>query len=283
MERNRKIYTELVIVGNGFDLQHEYRTSYKDFIDYIGDSFFRDFNDYVEIYCGDSYDWHQFEKQVEALAAAFYSTEMQTYLEEKVLRDFNVVFRKIQQELIEYLKKTTSENSSIELQSVRSHFDENTLCLNFNYTPTAEKYLNGADIIYVHGSLNEQDIVLGHDPTNSFCLASYENMMWFKEYCRERLAFSRYIKWRFNISTSDLLYQELVNDFILIRNTSEHKGNFDEEDQLNLGHPELFKEYISKFKSMDEIGSKQISFDDVRNICVIGHSLKSDEYYLRAC
>ena len=243
--------------------------------------FFYSYIDYIEKYCGDISEWYLFEKQVEELTGSFYQISISEYLDENIIKQFNEVFLRVQHELIEYLYIATSKGTGKDFQSIRDFIHDNTLCINFNYTATVEKYLNRADIIYVHGSLVEQDIVLGHDPKTPYCLASYENMIWFKEYCRERLSFCRYIKKQYNISTSDLVYQELLNDFLQVRIILEHKGCIDNIDRKKLIHPDLIDEYMSRFGRMDIIINQQAFLENIKTIIVIGHSLESDREYLK--
>lgn len=51
MERHQQDLTQLAIIGNGFDLAHEYHTRYVDFVESIGNDFFRRYHHYINSYC----------------------------------------------------------------------------------------------------------------------------------------------------------------------------------------------------------------------------------------
>jgi len=273
-------YTSLAIIGNGFDLAHDYNTSYEDFTNAIGESFFFEYKDYINTYCGGDGEWNNFEKHVEALTAAFYQKVISDEgFNENTIRQFNIVFQSIKEKLIDYLQTETKSKLFHEIKSIRRFLGENTVGLNFNYTNIAENYL--CDIMYVHGSINEKEIVLGYDAPAPFCLASYENCRWFKQLYREKLAFSRDIKEKLNISNSDSLYQELCEDYEDIQIMENSGKGFELEDISRLKHAKFFYEYIPTHCNNDIFVQKNISFDNISEVVVLGHSIKSDETYLK--
>lgn len=280
MKNRNGRFTCLAIIGNGFDLAHGYSTSYGDFTSAMGDSFFSDYKCYINTYCSIDGEWNDFEKQIEAMTAAFFQNVITNEgFDENSIGHFNKTFSSIKGKLIEYLQAETASKSFHEIRSVRKCLKRNTVGLNFNYTNTPENYL--CDILYVHGSISEKEIVLGYDPPDPFCLASYENRKWFKPICRERLMFIRYIKKNLHISPGDILYQELCEDYEQIQALQNSGKGLDMEDISILKHADFFNKYIPTHCYDDIFMQNNIPFEDVHKVVVLGHSIKSDETYLR--
>lgn len=279
MKDNTGGYTCLAIIGNGFDKAHGYKTSYCDFTKHVGEDFFSVYRDFISIYSSANIEWNEFEKQVEALTAAFYQKVMSDEgLDEHVIKHFNMVFRCIKDRLIDYLRTETERNPFIKIESVQNHLDKYTIGLNFNYTNTAENYL--CDVIYIHGSLNEKEIVLGYDPADPFCLASYENRMWFKDLCRDRLACERYIKEELLIPYSNPVYQEIFDEYVQIQDWENSGKGLEAEDIASLKHAEFFCRYLQTRCNNDIFKQKNISLNNISKVVVLGHSIKSDKTYL---
>lgn len=272
-------YNSMVIIGNGFDMAHNYYTSYADFTKAVGMDFFTEYKEYLNTYLGVDSEWNYFEKQVEAMTGAFnqelFSDEG---MDESIIGQFNTIFLNIKQKLIEYLRTETTRKQFHEIKSIQKFLGSNTICLNFNYTNIAEKYL--CDIIYVHGSINENEIVLGYDPADAFCLAPYENRKWFKEHCRNRLAFKRFIKEEFDISCGDLLYQELCDEYEQILGHEDSGRGLETEDINRLKNADFFHEYMLIRCNNNIFNKNNISFENISKVVVLGHSIMSDEQYL---
>lgn len=266
-------HTCLAIVGNGFDLAHGYRTSYDNFTTAIGEGFFSEYKNYLNTYCGCHDAWNHFEKQVETITAAFYQKVLSDEgLDDNVIRKFNTAFLLIKEKLVAYLQSEIASKSFHKIDTVKRHLENQTVVLNFNYTNTVEHYLR--DIIYVHGSVNEGEIVLGYDPTDALCLASYENRKWFKPLCRDRLAFKRDIKEKFNVTSNDALYLELCNEYEQILSWKESGKGLEDEDVAKLAHAIFFHEY------MESRSDNNITFPNIKKLVLLGHSIQSDETYL---
>ncbi len=277
-------YTDLAIIGNGFDLAHGYKTSYGDFANAVGEEFFADYKEFLNTYLGNTNEWNCFEKQVENLTRAFFqnivlenSDELNHIDELSRIDEFNRVFMCIKNELIKYLSKEIAIKPFDKIKAIKDIINENTVGLNFNYTDIAENYIN--DIIYVHGTLKENEIILGFDPPTPTCLAPYKSERWFKYYCRDRLCFKRYLVQNLHMTSRDTLYEQLCEDFESILSVENTGRGRIESDITELENGNVISEYLS-IRNIDILTKMGVSLSNISNVIVLGHSIKSDETYL---
>ena len=95
MERRQQDLTQLAIIGNGFDLVHEYHTRYVDFVESIGNDFFRKYHHYINSYCPQM-DWHRFEECADQLTFSFNAEDLcSDTVAMKSLNSFNDDFQEI--------------------------------------------------------------------------------------------------------------------------------------------------------------------------------------------
>ena len=151
--------------------------------------------------------------------------------------------------------------------------------MNFNYTGVAENCTNR--ILYVHGPIKENQIVLGYDPPDPFCLAPYENRRWLKDLCRERLSFLRYSRQALNLSFTDADSRDLLDEFEQIQAVKNSGKGLEAEDIRRQKHSDLFIEYFSREHGADTFSISDETLAQIRRIVVLGHSLKSDETFLK--
>lgn len=180
--------SNLVIIGNGFDLAHGLKTSYGQFIDWLieeeinnphpenplfkptsqtnkeklleqiyksstdihHNEFFRGLMRYSGR--GEERNWSDIE--------GFYFKELEKHLKGKInVRATNEQFEVIKNRFEDYLVEYTKDKKAI--SSYQAFFDklhENTLILNFNYTDTAELYWKDKNkIVNIHGELQNPD------------------------------------------------------------------------------------------------------------------------------
>ena len=143
-----------------------------------------------------------------------------------------------------------------------------------NYTNTVNRY--GCKQVFIHGSLNENEIVLGYDDymnDGAYDFANYEDRYLLKEYERERLAFSRWLSSQsiFDPSTKEKLKNEYL-EFMKLTETGRgyEDGDYDRFDD----RIKLFKESYQ-----DELiynGLTNDVFKNIRHIVIMGHGIKSD-------
>ena len=191
MEHHQQNFTQFAIIGNGFDLAHGYHTRYADFTESVGDDFFQKYRHYINDYCPQM-DWHRFEECADQLTFSFNEEDLRCdTAADEIIKTFNDNFQKIKIALIDYLKKEQVRIPFSPKAIISSYLSSSALALTFNYTNLCENYIR--NIIYIHGSLAENEIVLGYDPVSPFCFPDFDTIRWYKGFCRERLSFSRYL------------------------------------------------------------------------------------------
>ena len=193
--KHRKTYRTLAIIGNGFDLNHHYATGYNSFIEATNSKSL----DLFKEYCAQNNNittWYLFEDNINRLTQdLFFESIKNSYnneamkVKQSLLRD---AFADIHNLLIQYLRDVMAQHPVIKKPSIKKYLKRKTMAVNFNYTNTASTY--ACDVFHVHGSLAENDILLGYDYRDEACLAGYEDMRWNKDLCREAMAFRRYLK-----------------------------------------------------------------------------------------
>lgn len=82
-----------------------------------------------------------------------------------------------------YLKNEIDIKPFKQKESTKKNLDSETIAISFNYTDTAKKYIG--NVINIHGSLEENVIILGYDYRDEPCLAQYEDMCWSKNLPRK--------------------------------------------------------------------------------------------------
>lgn len=273
-------YNSLAIIGNGFDLAHGYKTSFGDFVEYSDSTEFKTFRKYLKTYCGSDENWNDFEARIEELTLRVFlenfSDNTDTVHDD--IEKINETFKKLHTDLSCYLLKETSNKSSRYYKRIKKYLGRKTKILNFNYSDTVEKYSN--NIFYVHGSLSEQNIVLGYDYRSEPCLACYENMLWEKNLGRERLFFKRYLKESLEISPKDSLYQTLCLEYEQIKNLEESGRGLDDEDLNNFNHGEIIREFIAKRDSEKLYMLPDINYSSIKKVIIIGHGLIADKMFI---
>lgn len=238
-----KTYTSLAIIGNGFDLAHGYHTLYKNFTDYIGKDALQNYRAYVDTY-GTPSLWNAFEKCVEELSYTFYQYELtDSDFNDSTIIPFNNTFGELKKKLMDYLQWEQGRIPLEKKPTIEKYLGRSTLAFTFNYTNLAESYLDS--VFYIHGSLKEEDIVLGFDPKSALCMASFHTIQWFKGFCRERLAFKRYLRIQRNLSQTDPLYIQLCQEYEQIQRTRNSGKGLEDEDIANLKHADFMRNYLA--------------------------------------
>lgn len=175
----------LIIIGNGFDLAHNLKTSYNHFIRDLLDKKGKNQKLFVDLISDDIHpnvdtvlkNHHQYVRSAHPFFShiLFETTDKNWCDIEKSyfnhldktknyndLRALNGTFEIIKKYLIEYLIEEAKEEKVKPLESYKKFFEQfdsdNTLILNFNYTNTIGLYsLPQSKIINIHGNLNAKD------------------------------------------------------------------------------------------------------------------------------
>ena len=157
---------KLVILGNGFDLHHGYKTSFSDFRNHLLNS--KEENDKKlisdvdivlksqKINIEEGILWNDFEKIIGKI--------MQNGSKTKKIADIQLLSltEKFTQRFYHYLIQEIKKNDFIINKKIKKELESSNSILTFNYTNSYTKYLNNKnlDIFHIHGELSEQNLPL---------------------------------------------------------------------------------------------------------------------------
>lgn len=265
----------LVIIGNGFDLQHEYKTKYNDFVEHTSCKAFDSFKIYTNNYLYNNKNWYDFEQVIKDLTLRVYLNDSSIKSDHDLKIHQNIldeIINSITQELCRYLKNETSKNNGIFLPNVQNYLNDSSVVLNFNYTPVAERYTK--NIFYVHGSVMENNIILGYDNRNEPCLIDYTSMQRRKSYLRLSLEFCRFLKAK-NIDSNQIeIYKQSFNSFL--DHLTSPKG-LDHKDYINTLGGNLINEFYLKNDCFNKIIiGYDIDYNSIEKIVILGHGIEAD-------
>ncbi len=271
----------LAIIGNGFDLNHGYKTNYEDFINTVSHPDLDKFRSYCENEESIT-NWFWFEENIRILSEKMFRKSMTEDCDFEANRaevaELRRVFQSIHTLLCEYLKAATSKSSFKKKTCIKRHLNKNSVAINFNYTKTAERYTN--NIIYVHGSLEEEDIILGFDYRDIGCLEQFEDMCWSKAICRESLAFRRYWLGEKGVNPDSEEYKSLLSDLESYQHWENTGRGLDDEIAETIPNYEAVDNFLKKYRANCEIPN--ISYDKIKTVAVLGHGIEADKVYLDA-
>lgn len=270
----------LAIIGNGFDLNHGYDTLYSSFAKANeGSPALAIF----ESYCGKELPgrtWYDFENNIRDLTEKLF---LQSYDEEhdyeenrKRVKELKGAFTEIHTLLKEYLKNETSSKPLIKKDCIRRYLNSRAVAVNFNYTDTAEAYTD--KVIYVHGSLKENDILLGYDYRDEACLAEYEDMRWYKEFERESLAFRRALHKCSFITPESKIYNDLTEALESYQIWDNSGRGLEEEAPDFMPYYRLIDRFVTRYRKHRDI--PKVDYNRIKTLAVIGHGVGADRVYL---
>lgn len=272
---------KLAIIGNGFDMAHGLKTSYRDFVYSQNHELFKEYYQFLKKYCGEDPHWYSFEERINDLSMkCFQCLYDDQYDYNEVMQDtiqINLIFRALHSNLSQYLNDEVASKKIKRKLSICKVIGRHTPAISFNYTDTAELYTK--NVLYVHGSLKENEIVLGYDFRQEPCIIELEMHFWSKALCRERLHFSRFLKAHYNLSPKQAEYRECMADVEVVQRLVNSGRGF--EDWTSLHHPDIIHEF---YEGDPNKYSEVFDFVDpakIKTIIVLGHSLLSDKHYLR--
>lgn len=164
----------LVIIGNGFDLYHELKTTYLDFARCVDGSVADKYIHIFPLNLEKSTLWNNFEEalgEIDMEEVVAYLTDCSSYNSYDAddwsdadhhwhSQIFQDVF-----DLEKYFKTYLIEDVIPEIHNMNPKMEINVpvSVINFNYTPTIERYgVSRRNIHYIHGKYDDQ-IVLGHN------------------------------------------------------------------------------------------------------------------------
>jgi len=149
------------------------------------------------------------------------------------------------------------------------------LKIDFNYTDTANKCIE--NVISIHGSLEENDIILGYDYRNEPCLAQYEDMRWSKTFCRENLALRRFLR-KWNRLINSKKQKSLISSLESYLHWENSARGIDEEIIKGIPSYRFIDRFISKQRSKSKID--RINYSKIDTIIILGHGIEADRALL---
>lgn len=181
----------LYVIGNGFDLHHKYRSALADYGKWLMDNhpdIYYSFEEWFDIPVYDEDDtdqckewknwWSYFEQRLGELS-------MRNYIEDASFRAFNEVIQVEERRAYDtYVGERIADTELTNLiAQIKGTFREwiqsllpgekwfrlpiereSSLFLTFNYTPTLETIykIQRDNILYIHGSIDSEEYILGH-------------------------------------------------------------------------------------------------------------------------
>lgn len=275
---------KLILIGNGFDLAHGLKTSYKDFSEkYYDHPMLCKFRELVcSEFVENNVDWYDFEANYEGIVGSIFeknfcngiSSEGCIALENKV-KEYNEICEDLAELLKKYLKEETSTDIN-KLSSVQEEITYDTHLISFNYTDTAKLYSQKCN--YIHGSISEDDfIILGFSEGNvPDAMEGSEYIRFYKEPLKEKLNFIRYLKHNLYNDKAELM-QEFDKH---LKSLFSGYGGYDEDEKPVV--VDLPREIQYYAESNDYCRANlDMDIECVKEVVVMGHGLKSDTNYIR--
>jgi hypothetical protein len=191
------------------------------------------------------------------------------------VKELSDLFSELSILLIDYLKKEISSKTFEQKDSIKKKLDSETIAINFNYTDTANKYIK--NVINIHGSLKENDIILGYDYRDEPCIAEYEDMCWSKNFCREGLALRRFLRKR-NKFISSKKQKTLISSLESYHQWENTGRGIDHEIEKSIPSYRFIDRFISKQRDNSQID--RINYSKIDTIIVLGHGVEADRVLL---
>ena len=269
-------YTTLAIIGNGFDLAHGYDTTYRSFVERTQSEVLDEFRQM----CDDEgiATWYDFENNIKELSLNLYQkavmgSDAAEVCDAQIARA-NDIFKKLHSLLADYLKAETSNKPVHKLHSISRFINGKTKLINFNYTSTPEAY--SGDVFYVHGSLAEDNILLGYDYRDEPCLIAMDFMYWSKKYRRELMAFQRHIKADGSLSAERIA--NLSDNFEHYQDCANAPRGIDEEIRSEICDFEFIDSFVQN--DAPHMIYPDIDYSKIKKVAVMGHGIEADREFL---
>ncbi|GAA0071413.1 hypothetical protein UT300003_29370 [Clostridium sardiniense] len=285
---------KLIIVGNGFDIAHNYKTAYNDFVNSTNDISVLDFKKSVEKYELSNKEqikyWYEFENVINAMSLEWFKSyfdavasegEKEIQAQDTEILKINNSFDRINLLLKDYLKNITKDNKEYKIKSLENEISLESKLINFNYTDVAEQYTD--EIYYIHGSINKDDfIVLGYPRRQEPFGIDYKASKYLKNKLRELLNFKRYLQ-KNNIDQNQDYGKKLISEMIThiecmfsgrggyeFEYSQElHKEIRDEEDKIDIKNNDdynLFVKGYSEYSSLSDGIKKKMRDERLRKL-----------------
>ena len=274
-----KKYKSLAIIGNGFDLAHGYKTTFAEFIKHTSNSDL----DIFKQFCNNDniIHWYDFEENIKVITINIWQNNFVKNCDHdensNKIEKINQVFANIHKLLKEFLKKETNRFQAQKKRNIKKCINSKTKVINFNYTKVAEIYAK--DVFYVHGSLNEDNIVLGYDYRYEPCMIGTEYMYWSKKIRRELLAFERHLEAKEHLDSSDPSFKLLLENFKKYEMYAYSARGIDEEVECEIREFNKINDFICN--KCENTILPDIDYEKIKKVILLGHGLESDKEFLK--
>lgn len=269
----------LAIIGNGFDLNHGYKTDYKSFSERTHDPDLQKFKKYCDT--DNINTWYLFEENIRTLTGKlFFKLGLEDYDAEdcrKEKEELARVFKRIHVILKDYLRREVSSKPVVKKPCIEKYLNDKTVAINFNYTDTVERYTS--KVIYVHGSLKEDDIVLGYDFRAEPCLAQYDDMQWSKSILREALSFRRFLVKKKKCNPNSTKYKMFVSGLEQYYYSENTGLGIDDEVKRQIPKYKRINRFLKKFRRHHMI--PDLCYKKFETLVVIGHGIEADQFFIK--
>lgn len=279
ISKRKSVFKTLAIIGNGFDMAHGYNTDYEAFANNVSSSYLDEFKAYCDKECSIT-TWYWFEENIriltEKLLMRSFTEDCDFDANRKEVDKVRSIFRNIHDLLIKYLQDETAKHPLEKKASISNFLTFKGAAINFNYTSTAESYTK--NIFYVHGSLAENDILLGYDYRDEPCLAQYEDMCWSKTLCREALAFRRCLQKKLWLKPYSKKYNQILSGLEAYQHWENTGRGIDEEVETFIPEYRFIDKLIRRIRRISDIPN--VNYAKVDTLLIIGHGIEADRVYL---
>ena len=190
----------LVVLGNGFDLFHGFKSRYQDFWQHVGTTPLDEIVHFNRRARSQQVRWSDVEAQIRVAAENAYqlsATRKMPGAGVMVQQRSTRAIRRFEHEFSRYLRTERERvlvSDPTRSQTAREFLSQAGAVLNFNYTDTAQQLYDvwPANIYYLHGSLLEGQTILGVDNDDVLAREPYEYASTTKGYRRDILDFKRW-------------------------------------------------------------------------------------------
>lgn len=251
---------KLYIIGNGFDLAHGLKTSYKDFYDFLSkEKLSSGLDKYIERM--QAHDTHLEKFSCESEKKKYFWTEWESSFHTVGIMPYIIGFSgddslKIKNDFITYLNKWIIEtvNNSLSEYHQKYNFEDNSLFLSFNYSSTLENLysIDYNNITYIHGKSQNLESNLIFGSSYSLEPVNITNL--------EREVFkAKYL--------TPFRHESVKTDLANLKKYSE----IPETKQQH--PPKLTKAFYKDIASIINQNNLKTKYKDIEEIHIIGHSV----------
>lgn len=291
----------LVIIGNGFDVNHGYKTSARHFQANLDPSEYKTFEEKHLSMDWSSEDtpewWWQYEQRVGEelvkirIADDRLNFDTNSFTWSSFLGSTNEMYDHLSSQITDYLRREYSENiaaSTVKKPILSQLFRHSNkiVAISFNHTETAKRY--GINAYHIHGSLAEDNIVMGFDHVGDMrdyreCDISdvdeWPLIKRNKRYQRILMEYKRFSKKKGYTSRQITDGLEMLERYLDNRDVS-LSG-----EPLSVNPDDLSYKLVLRFIKETKINLDNglipiIPYHDIKRIVVLGHSLNADQRLL---